>query len=97
MPAYNYYNSVGNKVSATAEVNMIQKKGPMSFCGAVEISDQHGCKHREDATRGKHCLYYRENYDGACDCMWAQNNLIKPKPEPDEDDDVEQAMTIVPT
>jgi len=99
MPPYNYYNSVGNSVSTTGDINMIQEKGPMSFCGAVDIADQHGCKYREDASRAKSCMYYRENYDGACDCIWAQQGIDKPKEGEAAaiDDETEQAMTVIPT
>ena len=59
----------------------------MSFCKACTIADQHGCKYREDASDGDCCMYYRAIYDGACDCLWAQKGIDKPKEE--EDDEAE--------
>jgi len=94
---YEYYSSSGSKVSVTNKINFCLRDGPMSFCRACTTADQHGCKHREDATNDVDCLYYRVNYDGACDCLWAQKNVDKPK---DEDDEAEQAITgteIIPT
>jgi len=96
MSQYEYYNQVGNKVQTTSKINMIRRMGAMSFCGAVTVADQHGCKYREDASRATHCMYWRENFEGACDCLWAQRGIAKPKEEGDNDE-VEQAMTIIPT
>lgn len=98
MPQYEYHNQVGNKVQTTSEINMVRRAGPMSFCGAVTVADQRGCKYREGSSSGEHCMYYREDYDGACDCLWAQRGIVKPKEEEVEiDDDTEQAMAIIPT
>ena len=99
MPPYNYWNSIGNNVSTPGNINMILKKGPMSFCRAVDIADQHGCKYREDASSAERCMYYRDGFDGACDCIWAQRGIDKPKvgEAAAVDDEVEQAMTIIPT
>jgi hypothetical protein len=95
MSQYKYRNQVGNEVQTTSEINMVRRMGPMSFCGAIGVSDQHGCKYREEATNAKHCMYWREDFNGACDCLWAQRGIEKPKEE--DNDEVEQAMTIVPT
>ena len=92
---YKYYSTAGSIVSITSPINFSMREGPMSFCKAVTIADQHGCKYREDASRGDHCMYWRKHYEGACDCIWAQRGIVKPKSE--EDDEVEQAMAIIPT
>lgn len=76
---YRYYNSSGGALSTTTPVNMCLKKGPMSFCQAVTIKDQVGCKHQEEADHADHCMYWREGIDGACDCLWAQRGIDRPK------------------
>jgi hypothetical protein len=74
-----YLNTLGNKVSTTVEINMCRKGGPQSFCGACDIPDQEGCKHREDSAAGAtHCTYYRSSIDGACDSIWAQFDKENP-------------------
>jgi len=86
MSQYEYHNQVGNKVQTTSEINMIRRMGLMSFCGAVTVADQHGCKYRKDASNTKHCMYWRESFEGACDCIFAQKNIDKPKPKVDDDE-----------
>ena len=78
MPEYSYYNSMDNKVSTTTKINFCAKQNGMSFCKAVELSDQHGCKYREDASKADRCMYWRKEIDGACDCIWAQKSIDKP-------------------
>jgi len=75
---YNYINSLGTKVTTTIKINMCRRGGPMSFCMACETEDQHGCLFREPASSSDHCLYWRENMDGACDGVWAQTSKENP-------------------
>jgi len=81
MPIHYYYNSPGSKVSTNVQVNMCQKLGPMSFCRAFSIADQKGCKHREDASDTVHCMYWRDDLNGACDSVWAQRDVSNPNKE----------------
>lgn len=89
---YRYYNTSDKALSTTVPVNMCQKKGPMSFCRAVEIKDQPGCKYREDASYAEHCMHYRSNLNGACDSIWAQRGIDKPKKDEPETKVVHQAV-----
>jgi len=73
-----YINTTGSKVATTGAINLCRSTGPMSICSACTVADQPGCSYREDATNAVHCLYYRENMDGACDSVWAQTS--KPNP-----------------
>ncbi len=75
---YRYYNSSGSSLSTTTLVNMCLKKGPMSFCMAVTVKDQKGCRYRENASYAEHCMCWRERIDGACDSIWAQHSLDNP-------------------
>ena len=50
----------------------------MSFCMACSVADQYGCSYREPSASGKHCMYWREDMDGACDGMWAQTSKDNP-------------------
>jgi len=79
MPPYYYYNTLNNKVSTSVPISMCGKNGPMSMCSAASIEDQHGCKYHEDATVRDCCLWYLEDFSGACGNPWAQAGIEKPK------------------
>ena len=98
MPLYYYINTLDNTVSTTSPISFCRSNGPISVCIACSIADQHGCKYREEASARECCMYYREDLNSACDNVWAQRGITKPKPE--EDDEAEQAITnteIIPT
>jgi hypothetical protein len=81
MPEYFYYNTLDNKVSTAVPIKMCQTLGPMTLCRAFSAEDQKGCRYWKEASYAKHCMYWREHIGGACDCVWAQRNLEKPKEE----------------
>ena len=81
MATYRYYNIYGNLVNTVSPMNFCRTKGPISECQAYEINDQAGCTYRRDASSGKACRYYRENFNGACDNLWAQKSIAMPVPE----------------
>lgn len=68
----------------------------MSFCKAVTIADQHGCKYREDAFDAVHCMYWREEFDGACDCIRAQRGM-DPKTKENKTTPPITGTEIIPT
>ena len=49
------------------------------MCMAIAMADQFGCKYREDASKREGCMYYRDDLGGACDNVWAQLGIEKPK------------------
>ncbi len=81
MSSFNYTNAAGKKIPFTSVINLCETREMMSFCRASTEQDQYGCTYREDSPQShiKRCMYYRENTNGVCDNMWAQNNLEKPK------------------
>jgi len=81
MASYFYINSSGKKIEFAAKINVCETRGMMSVCRAATISDQEGCKYYEKCSdaNSNHCCHWRESINNACDNMWAQRNIDKPK------------------
>lgn len=79
--AFFYINSSSKRIQFTTAINLCESQGMMSVCRAATEEDQKGCKYREDSPQIhiKRCMYYCESMNGACDNMWAQRNIEKPK------------------
>ena len=66
-------------MSTVAKVNMCVASNGMSFCTARSIKSQPDCTHHIPHSSAVHCMWYRPDFDGACDNPWAQIKQVMPE------------------
>lgn len=61
-----------------AVTNMCKVGGPQSFCEGKNKEEREGCTYYAEGRR-QDCMHFHKNMHGACDCVWAQRGIAKPK------------------